>query len=172
MTPRSDKINAREIVIIAMMSAILLAAQVVFAFLPNIELVSLLILIYTRVFKYKTLFIIYIFALLEGVVYGFTTWWFTYLYVWTILFIVVTLFTKLFKSDNVLIWSVISAVFGLLFGALCSITYLFIGGPAYAFSYWLNGIPFDIVHCIGNFFVCIVLVIPLYKLIDKLYNRR
>ena len=68
-----------------MLTALLLVSQVALAFLPNIEVVSLLIIIYTLFFKRKTLYIIYLFALLEGLLYGFGTWWIMYLYVWTIL---------------------------------------------------------------------------------------
>ena len=51
--------KTREIVIYGILSAVLLAAQVSLGFLPNIEIVTLLILVYTLVFRKKVFFIIY-----------------------------------------------------------------------------------------------------------------
>lgn len=45
--------KTREIVIYGILSAVLLAAQVSLGFLPNIEIVTLLILVYTLVFRKK-----------------------------------------------------------------------------------------------------------------------
>ena len=47
------KLRARQIVILGLMTALLLVAQVGLSFLPNIELVSLLIIVYTMVFRRK-----------------------------------------------------------------------------------------------------------------------
>ena len=76
----------------AMLTAILFLGQVCMAFLPNIEVVTLLVILYTQVYRKKVFFIIYAFALLEGVFYGFGLWWFNYLYVWSILALIVLVF--------------------------------------------------------------------------------
>ena len=66
--------KTREIVTMGILSAILLAAQVSLGFLPNIELVTLLLIVYTLVLKKKVFFVIYVFVLLEGMIYGFGLW--------------------------------------------------------------------------------------------------
>lgn len=66
-----NKYTIMEIVSMGMMTAILFAAQVLMGFLPNIEIVSLLIVLYTMVYGKKVFFIIYTFVLLEGLFYGF-----------------------------------------------------------------------------------------------------
>ena len=63
--------KTREIVTMGILSAVLLAAQVSLGFLPNIEIVTLLIIVYTLVIKKKVFFVIYVFVLLEGLIYGF-----------------------------------------------------------------------------------------------------
>lgn len=45
--------KTREIVIFGILSALLLAAQVSLGFLPNIEIVTLLLIVYTLVFQKK-----------------------------------------------------------------------------------------------------------------------
>ena len=52
--------KTREIVIYGILSAVLLAAQVSLGFLPNIEIVTLLILVYTLVFRKKVFLIFYL----------------------------------------------------------------------------------------------------------------
>ncbi|MDD4772348.1 MAG: hypothetical protein PHZ09_01920 [Eubacteriales bacterium] len=156
----------REIIIIALMSAVLYGVQVAIAFLPNVELVSLLIIIYSLVFGYKVFFIIGVFVIAEGLTYGFGIWWISYLYVWPILAIVALL---LKRNRSVIIWAFISGLFGLMFGFLCSFPYFFVGGPQMAFSYWVAGIMFDVIHCVFNFVIVLVLFKPVLYMLTKLY---
>ena len=101
--------------------------------LPNVEIVSLLLLLYTLFLGRKVFYIVYAFVLLEGFLYGFGIWWFSYLYVWSIWVTVVYL---LLQNTSALFWSILSGLFGLLFGGLCALPYLLIGGAGAAFSYW------------------------------------
>lgn len=156
--------KAKEIVLFGMLGSLLLVVQIGLAFLPNIELISLLIIIYTIKYKKKALYIIYLFALLEGLYYGFGVWWIMYLYVWTVLWLVTMLFRK---NTYPLVWAFVSGCFGLGFGALCSIPYFFIGGMHMGIAYWISGIPFDITHCIGN----VVVTLFLYKPINYIVNE-
>ena len=160
--------RVKDIVIIGLMGAILLALQVALSFIPNIELVSLLIILCTLIFQKKTVFIITIFVTLEGLLYGFGLWWINYLYIWFILYMIVTV---LKKSKSPLFWALISGFFGLSYGGLCAIPYLFIGGVPTAIAYWISGIPFDLIHGIGNFIVALVLFAPLYHLLQTLYYK-
>lgn len=160
------KSKSRELARMGILTALLFMGQVVLSFLPNIEIVSLLILLYTLFLHRKVFFVIYSFVFLEGLLYGFGIWWFSYLYVWSILACVVML---LHKNTSVLLWSIVSGFFGLSFGLLCALPYLAAGGPAAAFSYWVSGLPFDISHCIGNFALCLLLFHPLHALLSHFY---
>ena len=162
------KLRAREIVILGLMTALLLVAQVGLSFLPNIELVSLLIIVYTLVFRKKVFLIIYTFVLLEGLIYGFGTWWFTYLYVWTVLALLAWAFREM---ESTLGWAILNAAFGLMFGALTALTNLFISGIGGMISYWVAGIPFDLMHCAGNFATALVLFKPLTALFKRLLPK-
>lgn len=123
------------------LSALLIIGQVALGFLPNIEVVTLLVIAYTLVFGKKVFFIIYIFVLVEGLIYGFGLWWINYLYVWSVQ-AAVTLFFR--KQKSVLFWSILSGFFGITFGALCALPYFAIGGPQAAFAYWISGLAYDI----------------------------
>jgi energy-coupling factor transport system substrate-specific component len=158
-------LTAKDIALIGMMTATIEAAKWALSFLPNVELVSFLIILYTLFFGKLIFLVIPVFVLLEGCIYGFGLWWIMYLYAWPIL----AALTLLFRSQkSAFFWSVLSGAFGLLFGALCAIPYLFISGVSAAVSWWIAGIPFDIIHCIANFLICMVLFPPMRSLLTRL----
>lgn len=158
-----------RIVTAGALAAILLVGQLGMSFLPNIEPVSTLIILYTLIYRKQVFPVIYTFVLLEGIVFGFGIWWISYLYIWSILALIVLLLDKM---DSALFWAIISGAFGLSFGALCAIPYLISGGPYAAFSYWSAGIPYDIAHCAGNFALTLVLYKPLLRLLRRLRNAQ
>lgn len=158
-----------HIVTLGVLSAILLTGQLGMAFLPNIEPVSTLIILYTLVYKKQVFPIIYTFVLLEGIIFGFGIWWVSYLYIWSILAFIVLICHKI---DSAVLWAVISGAFGLLFGALCAVPYLIAGGPGAALAYWSAGIPYDILHCCGNFVLTLVLYKPLLRLLKRLHETQ
>jgi energy-coupling factor transport system substrate-specific component len=151
--------------LLALMGALMVGAQAAMAPLPNIEPVSLLLICCTLVFGGYALYACYTFVLLEGLLYGFGLWFFNYLYVWAIL---VGLVLLLRKNTSPLFWAVISGIFGLCFGALCAIPYFMIGGWQSGVAYWISGIPYDLLHAVGNAVLAAVLVRPLTKLLFRL----
>ena len=92
---------------IALLSAILYVSKVVLEFLPNIELVSLLVILYSLVFGWEAMLIVTVFNLFELIQWGFGTWWFSYLYVWPLLCVITMLLKKLIKEEF-LIWAIVS----------------------------------------------------------------
>lgn len=163
---KKKKLTTKELVILSLLSALLFIGQVGMSFVPNIEVVSLLVYIYTQIYRKKAFLIIYVFVFLEGCVYGFGIWWLSYLYLWSFLALIVLLMKK--RETPLILTAVILAAYGLIFGALCSIPYFLSGGWAAGFSYWVAGIPMDLVHCIGNAVVALLFYKPIHKLIDRL----
>ena len=141
------------------------ASKIVMASLPNIHIIAFLIVLTSMFFSWQALYSVAIYVLLEGLFFGFGLWWVSYLYAWPLLVPVVVL---LRKNESPLFWAIVTGLHGLLFGALCALPYIFIGGFPMAFSYWLNGIPFDLLHCAGNFAVTLLLLRPMRALMQKL----
>jgi energy-coupling factor transport system substrate-specific component len=170
MNSPSRSISARELAVTALLAAILLAAQVALSFLPNIELVSLLLILYAICFPLRqALMACWVFVLLEGLLYGFGSWWVMYLYIWPLL---VLLARQLQRHPSSISAALLSGGFGLSFGALCAIPYALTGGFAYGISWWISGIPFDIAHCLGNAAAALVLFRPLLKVFSRLSGYR
>lgn len=157
-------------VLCGILAAIMAALQVAMSTLPNLEPVSLLVLVYTRVFGWQIFYILAVFILAEGLVFGFGLWWLSYLYVWPVWALMVRMLSYKDTDRPAITWAVASGAFGLGFGALCALPYL-VGGPWAAVSYWIAGIPFDLMHCGGNFVLALVLANPLYQLLKQLKER-
>ena len=161
------KLTAREICLFGMLAAVTFGAKWVMAPLPNIEPVSLMVMLFGVVFGWKALFPVAVYVMAEILFYGLGPWNFNYLYVWLLLAAVAMLLRRV---KNPLLWATVSGFFGLMFGALCAPVDVFIGGVGYAAGKWVSGIPFDLVHCVGNFFMALLLFVPLRKLITRLYE--
>ena len=155
-----------EVVLFGILGALTFALKFAMAGLPNIEPVSLLMMVFAAVFGLKALYPCYVYVAMEILTFGIGTWNINYLYIWAILVVAAWVMRK---SKQPLAWALLSGVFGLAFGALCAPVDVAIGGWSYALSKWISGIPFDVLHCAGNFFLALILWKPLRKLLDKLY---
>ena len=159
---------AAEVALFGILGGLTFAAKMVMAPLPNIEPVSLTVMIFAVTLGKKALFPIYIYVLLELALNGFGLWTAAYLYIWLVLAGGAWLLREM---DSPLGWAILSGTFGLLFGALCTPLCLLSGGPAFALSWWLSGVPFDLLHCAGNFFIALFLFCPLRSLMQHLLNK-
>ena len=161
-------LRLNELILFGILGALTFAMKIVMAGLPNIEPVTVSLLVYGAVFGLKALYPAYVYVTMEILYFGIGTWNVNYLYIWAIPTVAAMLMRKM---EHPLGWALVSGVFGLLFGALCAPVDVFIGGFGYAVTKWASGIPFDIAHCAGNFCIALVLFTPLRKLLDRLYNR-
>jgi energy-coupling factor transport system substrate-specific component len=161
-------LSVREMVLFAVLGAMTFAAKYVMSFLPNIEPVSLMVMLFAVVFGWKWVYPVYLYVMLEILFYGISLWNINYLYIWAVL-AVAAYFLRNMRST--MGWALLSGTFGLLFGALCGIVDVFIGGFGYAAAKWVSGIPFDLAHGAGNFVIALVLFAPLKKLLETQYGK-
>ncbi|MBE5842834.1 MAG: hypothetical protein E7302_01485 [Butyrivibrio sp.] len=166
MTETRRQFSISDIAQIGIMVAIIEVSKFALSGMPNIELTSFWLIMFTLFFGWKIVAIVPVFILIEGAFYGAHLWWIMYLYAWPLLVAVAWIFRK---NTSTLLWAIISGTFGLCFGALCSIPYFVIGassgglatGVRSAVTWWIAGIPWDFVHCIGNFLIMLVLYQPI-----------
>lgn len=163
------KASAFDVALVGIMVAVIEVCKIAMMELPNIELTSFWLLIFSKHFGNKVYFVVPVFILLEGAVFGFGDWWVMYLYSWPLLVLTARLFRK---SDEPLTWAMISGVFGLLFGFLCAISKsLFLGSIPAAFAWWIAGIPWDLVHGAANFILMMLLYKPMEKAITQIKKK-
>ena len=163
------KLNTRSLILYSLLGTILFASQVVLNFLPNVELVSFLVIIYSLIYGKNAQVPILIFNMLMGLVYGFGPWLIGYFILWPLLSLM-TIILRKFLLEKYLALAIFSAIYGLIFGFLYAIPYFFVS-PSYAITYWISGIPYDIVHMISNYFIMLTLGKIFYNLIKNLNKQ-
>lgn len=165
------KIKVREICLYGILGALTFVLKLVMASLPNIEPVSLLLIVYTIVFGIKVIYPLSIYVILEILMYGFGIWSVGYLYIWVVLVIMTYSIYNIKHSMNPLLWATVSGIYGFIVGLLYIPLYVITGGTTVAISWWISGIPYDITHGIANFIICLTLFKPLTKLFFTLNKR-
>lgn len=172
MTHKLRYRHLRVLVRDALLAAILIVSKEMLAFLPNVELVSMLIAVYTVVYRWRALVPIYVFVAVEAVIYPYFSTVVMYMYVWAILFFAVHLVSR-GRARSPFAYVAVCGLFGFLFGALCA--------PAQAIMFSLDlrgmlawiaaGLPFDILHGISNAATAL-LVPPLARLLLRLEGQK
>lgn len=159
-----------DYVLIAVLAPILNITKLAMALIPNVEPITLLIIIYTLIFGFrKTMIITLIFVFIEGLMYGINMYFLQYLFVWPLLVILTYIFKKSIK-ENFFLWSIFSGAFGVLFGVLSSIP-LMIFSETFAYSSIITGLPFDAIHLVGNYFLMLLLGEKIYSILKKYYGN-
>ncbi len=160
------KISVKDVAYLGISLAVLEASKLALDLLPNIEVVTLLFIVYTIFYGRKTILVAIGFTVVECFLKGVNVWSFMYLYIWPMLILIVFYANK--HKAGYVFYCILSGFFGLFFGLFCSIPYLFIGGRSMAVTWWIAGIPYDIIHCVSNFLLCLLLFKPLCAIMRKL----
>ena len=166
---KNEKISAaKNAALLGLMTALLTTGKMVLSFIPNVEIVSFMILVFCVYFGKKTFLSVVAFVLIEGLLYGFNVYWFGYLYTWPLLCLLGCLVRKRASMFSL---TVLSTLFGLFYGFLFSFVYIFMGSPhpgiGFALTWWMSGIPYDIIHGIGNCAAMLCLYVPVSRVLDR-----
>ena len=105
---KKQKLSVRSIAQIGLMVAVIEVSKLALSALPNVELTSFWLIMFTLYFGWEVIVVVPVFILLEGAIYGVQLWWIMYLYAWPLLVLIVWLLRK--KASMVLM-AVISGIF-------------------------------------------------------------
>ncbi|MCQ2457494.1 MAG: hypothetical protein MJ142_02050 [Clostridia bacterium] len=164
------KLTAKEIAVFGMLAAVMFASKKAMESLPNIHLVGVFITAVTVVYRWKALYPLYTYILLEGLFGGFNTWWIPYLYVWTVLWGAVMLLPKhLPEKAKPFIYGGVCGLHGILFGILYapSQALLFHFNFKTTVAWVVAGFPFDCIHGLSNLILGTLLIIPLIRIFRR-----
>jgi len=149
-------------------------SHIAMMWIPNIHLLGLFIAAYTLTYRAKALIPIYVYVMVYGALFGFSTWWIPYLYIWLPLwglFMLIGVF-RLPTKVKVPVYMILCALHGLSFGILYAPFQAWIFGLNFQsmIAWIIAGIPFDVVHAISNL-AAGVLIVPLTALLKKLDSQ-
>jgi energy-coupling factor transport system substrate-specific component len=164
----------KELVIFAALGSILFISFFAMMMIPSVHVVGLLIAAYTLTYRVRALIPIYIFVMIYGILYGLSTWWIPYLYIWLPLWGMFMLVGRFQFSVKVKVplYMLLCALHGLSFGIMYAPFQAWLFGLNFqAMVAWvIAGIPFDITHAISNF-AAGALMVPLSELLKKLNTQ-
>ena len=162
-----------QIALFASFGTLMFLSDIAMEALPNIHLIAMFIVTFTVVYRWKALFPLYVYVFLNGIFGGFGTWWVPYLYIWTVLWAIAMLLPKKMRPEiAMIVYMAVCGLHGISFGLLYapSQVLLFFGGNWKLFWPWVvSGLPFDVIHCIGNM-IAGILVLPLVKALTALHK--
>ncbi|WP_144060304.1 hypothetical protein [Spiroplasma syrphidicola] len=161
-----------KITIIAVFSALGLALKAAFAFLPNIEFVTFILMFSIFFFSIEIGFgIVNVYCTLNMVTFGIADWSLMYFVIFN-LYAVIILWLKPLISKWWWTMIIMNGLFGYLFGSLYAIqTALLFNSTSVGLAYWINGLVFDAIHGTGNIIVTALLFAPVYKLMEQLVQK-
>ena len=173
MTLTKSGNTLRKLIIFALFADLMFVSKIFMEFLPNFHLLAVLITVITIVYRWQALIPIYMFVFIFGLYYGFSPWWVPYLYIWTILWAFIMLIPRnIPRKIAIPVYIGVAMLHGFMYGLLYS--------PFQAWymhfnlnqtmAWVLAGLPWDIVHGIGNA-VLGVLIWPLSSTLMKLESR-
>ena len=125
----------------------------------------MLVMLLAVCFDWRGLYAVALYVALEFCVWGFGLWSLCYLYAWPLLFCLARLFRRM---ESPVGWAVLSGCFGLLFGALGAIVYWITGGWAAAVSWWVAGIPMDLIHAAATVIFIMIAAEPMLEKLDRI----
>ena len=161
------RLRVREIAIFGVLGGLLFASKLAMEVLPNIHLVGVLTVVITVVYRWKALYPLYTFVVLQGLYAGFNMWWVPYLYIWTVLWLAVMLLPRnMPKKVAPWVYMTVCSLHGFLYGTLYAPVQALMFGYSFEQTLaWISmGFYFDIIHGVSNF-ICGLMIIPLVRAI-------
>jgi energy-coupling factor transport system substrate-specific component len=166
----AKRLTVKEMLLFTMCAVIVFACKTALAALPNIELVTFLLIIFSSVIGIRTIYIVFVYVMLEIILYGMGFWVCGYLFLWPFLVCLTVLLKEKIKKSN-LLRAVISAIFGFCFDLFYALIICLISGFWTGVTYFIGGIVFSTVHMISNYFIMLLLGEKLYLLFSKMYIK-
>ena len=165
-------IGAKKIALIAVMTATVEAGKLALAWIPNVEVVTLLCALYGYVFGGMGIFAISIFVVIESFIWGFNTWVLSYIIHWNSVCLIFWLLGR-FKVKRVVWLTATAVLLTIWFGVLTSLVDVgLFGGIKNNFFkrfsiYYMRGIVFYVIQTVCNLVVFLLAFKPLAKVMFK-----
>ncbi len=168
---QKSKVKPKEIAIFGLIGALMYISKVALEMLPNLHLIGVFTVATTAFYRKKALYPIYIFIFLTGLLNGFGTWWFPYLYIWAVLWAVVMILPKNMTSATAtVVYAIVCSLHGFLFGVLYAPFQALVYNLTFegTIAWIIAGLPWDAIHGVSNLICGLILIMPLVKLFERI----
>ena len=165
------KLKLKDIVLLALLSALMCVGDFAMEWLPNVHFVGVFIVVTTVVYRKYALLSIFVYWIVSGFVEGISLWWIPKIYIWSLLWVGIMLIPKSLseKVKNVLYVAVCTLHGFLSFGVLYAPAQALITGMDFkgTIAWIAAGLPFDVTQCIGNLILGTLLIYPMVKILKQ-----
>ena len=158
-----------------MLGAVMFASKTLFEAVPNIHPLTMLIAVYTVVYRKKAIFPLLIYLVLDTVKWGPLTmvpYWYIFPLAWLCILAVPQKNTLWVRQ---ICYTVICTAFGLLFGTLyapwAAVVFLKSFDMGKILSWIAAGLPYDFIHAAGTF-AASLLIIPLVTVLKRIEKQK
>lgn len=163
------RLTAFDVCMLGVAAASLTAVKFALSWLANVELVTVLIVYYTLIFKRLRAFcIVNVFIVVECFIYGFGTWVVSYIIHWNFLVFFIGILGKRGVKKSIF-YSLWATLITFLFGVQTTLLDVLFFAPAteffqaFALKYYM-GLSFFITHILSVFISVLVILPPLTKI--------
>lgn len=162
--------TTKDITLIGVLVALLVASQLAFSMVMGINLVFPLLIIFTYNLGFSKSFIIMmVFSIIEFFIWGYIIT--TALWMWTFTVLILGAYIVSRFTKNEYVAAAYTAFYFVLFGLLCSIQEWVLTDVDF-YIYWGRSIPSDFLGAIAGFGTTAVLLNPLSKVIQNYLKSR
>lgn len=155
-----------QITLIGILSALAVAGRMVFAFLPNVQPATVLIIIAAvRLGLIPALSLSVVTVLVSNLFLGMGFWSIGQMISWGLIAVLSTLFGRLLIRHPIKLLVPYAVICGYVYGFLISLQTYQVTGSFW--PYYFAGLPFDTYHALGNGVFAFLLFAPLSKLMTN-----
>lgn len=161
--------NIYKLTLIALLAALSVVGRIAFAFIPNVQPVTAIIIIcglFLGPLAAMTLAVLTTF--LTNMMLGMGIWTLWQIVAWALIGLLSGLIGKYRKKHSIILLTIFAVFCGYLYGFTLSLTMYSVAGDF--LPYYLASIPFDTAHAIGNG-VFMVLLYPIISYFFKKYAK-
>lgn len=180
MNNRKQIFSVYRLSVLALMIAVVQTCRLLFGFIPNVQPVTVILILMTLTFGMVDALIVGAGSiLLSNFSLGMGPWTIAQITTFSIIILLTVLFSFSIRKiqHTYLLWLIFTGVTGLLYGLFISI----IQAPFYGMNvstligYWTAGLWFDVYHAVGNVGFFILLhptLVPLFKKINLKVKKK
>ncbi len=167
---------SKKIVLIGMLSATITSGKIVLSAIPNVEIVTLLIMAYTIVFGLSiSLPTTLIFVTTEMLIYGLNSWVLSYYIHWSLIAIVTALVYCIFSDKHMLPYIISATILTAFFGVLTSLIDVLMFANSGWSNFWdsftlmyVRGVYFYAIHIVSTTIVVALGLYPIVNILKKI----
>ncbi|SET14594.1 hypothetical protein [[Clostridium] polysaccharolyticum] len=160
------RVNVQKMIILAVLADIIFVCKYMLASMPNVELVTFLVILSTLLLGKHVVYTVILYVFLEICTYGLGFWTVGYAVLWPGLVVITCLFRTQLENSNSK-RAILAGIFGFAFDLVYAVVISLLTGLRSGIAYFISGLGFSAVHMISNYLIMWILGNTIYNAMKK-----